>query len=207
MLKQLHPWHAIRTRYNKEFEVDDALVALNIPSYCPRYWLTFTSRNRSRTILIPYLSCWVFARWPADDPHVWHQIHNLRGVLAFIGADNPSPIPDSEFAALRLKIGEDNRLVEAEPALTPLIPGQVIRFIDGPYKSCLGVITYLYKNQRVARVEISALRGRKIPLTCSASWCEPAGEIPAGSPGSGRSRRRMRAGQHAPFRLSEVSVT
>lgn len=167
------PWHAIRVLPRREFTVADSIDDLGLESYCPRYRLAWTIRNRRREILTPYLFSWLFARWDADDAVLWHAIHSLTGVISFIGGKRPSPIPDIDILRLRERIGDDNRLIEAAPSARPFAEGDVVRIIEGPCAGLSGTVLWLHSSGLVARVEIIALLGRTIPLTCSASLCEP----------------------------------
>jgi len=171
------PWHAIRTRPRHERSVA-ALIdkTLALPAYNPEYYLTYlTPRTcKPKELLLPYLPTYIFAEWATHDPHLWHALHAIQGVLSFVGAPYPDPIPNLEIDRLRAYIASpDNHFITAAPPINPLVVGNYVTLTKGPYAGSSGHITWLHINNLVARVEIPLFR-RLTSVTCSASWCELA---------------------------------
>lgn len=201
----LHPWHAIRTRYNHEHRVNAALTAppFSLPTYFPTYDAVWTYKGRRRAITLPHLYSTVLARFPAADPHLWHAINDIPPVLGFLGGAVPLSIPDREI--IRFQDHLDMRsLTEFLPSTHIFRPGDSIIFVGGPWKTYGGTVTYGEPFHPYLRVKILGLLGRDQEVPCSASWCEPAERPLENMPRSVSSRRRERA-RKARTRYLEVS--
>lgn len=209
----MRPWHAIRTTARREFTVALSLsLSLNLEAYCPSYVLSYRSRfsrtgSPVREVVIPYLAGYVFARWDAADPYLWHSVHALSGVVEVLGDPFPAPVPEKDILELRKMIGDDGRLVEidGDPSSisTTLSPNDPVRVLDGPWAGYTAIVDTLDRRGLVANVKISGLLRRDALISCPVIWLEPIALEPKDSYATPagwarRDRKRGRRGSRTP---------
>ena len=194
----VHPWHAIRVASGTEFTVTDIFQStFDLESWCPRFPASWIIRGRRYTKVLPYLHGWLFSRFPADDAYLWHDLHNIRGVLAFLGGATPAPIPDHDMDRLRTRL--DERPWDFTPASHPFKSGDQVTFTDGPWTSHIGRIISATPLSPKLAVEI-ALLGRDITVLCSASWLTLVSD-PASGGQRTRAKRRTKGKRAHKFSL------
>lgn len=185
----LHPWHAIRVLTNHESKINDHLTnTFALPTYFPTYEATWVYRGRKRTVTLPHLRGWLFARFPAEDPHLWHDIRQTKGVLSFLGGPTPTPIPDDHIRKFQDRLDMRDPAIFL-PSTHSLRPGDRVTFTAGPWLGYAGIITAAELYHPRIRVKISALLGRDVEVSCSASWCSPDHALGVAT-GFSRSRKR-----------------
>lgn len=190
----LPPWHAVKTFPNRELAVADRFADLSIDVYCPKFTASWASRGRKVSRILPYLSTYIFARWNAADPHLWHALKAVSGVSGFLGGSVPSPVPDAEIEALRAFVGSGDRLIDAVLTWVPGL-GSEVRVIDGPFLSYDGVVASV--DPPLVSVKIFGLFSRETVVTLPVNWCEPVNEALGSAssyvPSYESTRRRNRA--------------
>lgn len=202
-------WHVLRTRAGSEMRVaTEILETLTLPVYCPRYRVTYVTRNRRRTALVPFLRTYVFARWPADDARVWHALTALTGVVAILGTDRPAPVPESHLARIHALIGDDDHLLDLgddprlaahpRPARTHR-PGDRVRITLGPFRGYDGVVDSTHPRHPLINVVIGGLLSRDaiVPIpTTDVEPLEPATPGPRSACGAMTRPSRVRRRGH-----------
>lgn len=102
---------------------------------------------------------YVLVRMILDDES-WHVVRNTPGVTGFVGVGNrPVPLADEEAEAI-LKGVE----AEAPKLRVSLVPGDVVRIIDGPFTDFRGVVDEVDYEKGKVKVLVSFF-GRETPVT------------------------------------------
>ena len=102
---------------------------------------------------------YVLVRMILDDES-WHVVRNTPGVTGFVGVGTrPVPLDDKEAEAI-LKGGQ----AEAPKVKVSLVPGDVVRIIDGPFTDFRGVIDEVDYEKGKVKVLVSFF-GRETPVT------------------------------------------
>jgi transcriptional antiterminator NusG len=100
----------------------------------------------------------------------WHLVKEVPKVLGFIGgsSDKPAPISDREAESILRRIQEG---VEKPRPKILFEPGEVVRFVDGPFNDFNGVVEEVNyeKNRLLVAVQIF---GRSTPVELEFSQVE-----------------------------------
>jgi len=118
-------WYALYTKPHKELQVRSFLKSEGYEVYLP----TIGVRRRGRQKVVPFLSCYLFARLsgPVDFPAVrWSP--GLRRIVRF--GSRPATVPDSVISLMRERLA---RLQEAGCPVHSFRRGDRLRIMSGPF--------------------------------------------------------------------------
>ncbi|WP_416236561.1 transcription termination/antitermination protein NusG [Thermomicrobium sp. 4228-Ro] len=102
---------------------------------------------------------YVLVRMILDDES-WHVVRNTPGVTGFVGVGNrPVPLDRAEAEAIIR-----GAKTEQPKVRTTLLPGDVVRIIDGPFTDFRGVVDEVDNEKGKVRVLVSFF-GRETPVT------------------------------------------
>lgn len=102
---------------------------------------------------------YVLVRMILDDES-WHVVRNTPGVTGFVGVGNrPVPLDRAEAEAIIR-----GAKVEQPKVRMTLLPGDVVRIIDGPFTDFRGVVDEVDNEKGKVRVLVSFF-GRETPVT------------------------------------------
>jgi len=102
---------------------------------------------------------YVLVRMILDDES-WHVVRNTPGVTGFVGVGTrPVPLDDKEAEAILKGVQ-----AEAPKVKVSLVPGDVVRIIDGPFTDFRGVIDEVDYEKGKVKVLVSFF-GRETPVT------------------------------------------
>ncbi len=102
---------------------------------------------------------YVLVRMILDDES-WHVVRNTPGVTGFVGVGNrPVPLDRAEAEAIIR-----GTKTEQPKVRTTLLPGDVVRIIDGPFTDFRGVVDEVDNEKGKVRVLVSFF-GRETPVT------------------------------------------
>lgn len=102
---------------------------------------------------------YVLVRMILDDES-WHVVRNTPGVTGFVGVGNrPVPLDRAEAEAIIR-----GTKVEQPKVRMTLLPGDVVRIIDGPFTDFRGVVDEVDNEKGKVRVLVSFF-GRETPVT------------------------------------------
>ncbi len=102
---------------------------------------------------------YVLVRMILDDES-WHVVRNTPGVTGFVGVGTrPVPLEAKEAEAILKGVQ-----AEAPKVKVTLVPGDVVRIIDGPFTDFRGVIDEVDYEKGKVRVLVSFF-GRETPVT------------------------------------------
>lgn len=102
---------------------------------------------------------YVLVRMILDDES-WHVVRNTPGVTGFVGVGN-RPVPLDRAEAETIIRGTK---VEQPKVRMTLLPGDVVRIIDGPFTDFRGVVDEVDNEKGKVRVLVSFF-GRETPVT------------------------------------------
>uniref|UniRef100_A0A7C5VVV9 Transcription termination/antitermination protein NusG n=1 Tax=Thermomicrobium roseum TaxID=500 RepID=A0A7C5VVV9_THERO len=102
---------------------------------------------------------YVLVRMILDDES-WHVVRNTPGVTGFVGVGN-RPVPLDRAEAETIIRGAK---VEQPKVRMTLLPGDVVRIIDGPFTDFRGVVDEVDNEKGKVRVLVSFF-GRETPVT------------------------------------------
>lgn len=89
----------------------------------------------------------------------WHLIRNIKGVTGFVGTGtSPTPLPESEVAALMSYMKEEEPTFEASFNI-----GDAVKITDGPFADFLGKVEEVNEEQGKLKVLVSVF-GRETPV-------------------------------------------
>ncbi len=102
---------------------------------------------------------YVLVRMILDDES-WHVVRNTPGVTGFVGVGTrPVPLDEKEAEAILKGVQ-----AEAPKVKVSLVPGDVVRIIDGPFTDFRGVIDEVDYEKGKVKVLVSFF-GRETPVT------------------------------------------
>ncbi len=102
---------------------------------------------------------YVLVRMILDDES-WHVVRNTPGVTGFVGVGNrPVPLERSEAEAIIR-----GTKVEQPKVRMTLLPGDVVRIVDGPFTDFRGIVDEVDNEKGKVRVLVSFF-GRETPVT------------------------------------------
>lgn len=126
-------WFALRLRSRFEFAVEAALAEQGFERYLPtRKELTRWS-DRSKTIIRPLFTGYIFSRFDRSDPRETARVLQCRGVVQILGQNES--IPDDQIARLR-RIAESPLPV----AECPYVAGDTVTVMSGPMAGTSGIV-------------------------------------------------------------------
>src|ERR1700722_7987308 len=117
-------WGAVWTAPQNEQPAPRAMVALCLDSFAPRLLL--------RSGLYPLFHRYVLVFFDPQDPHLWHDIRDTRGVAQIVGGEFPRAVPSFLVDSLRVRVGDDD-VISAEgvkEVLNPILAGDEVRITD-----------------------------------------------------------------------------
>ncbi len=159
-------WYVVMSRPQQE-----AVALLNLErqgfvAFLPQRLETTRSSRGFRTRMRPVFPRYLLVQLDLERDR-WRSVNGTFGVSRLIGfAERPSPLPGGVAETLQRSL--DGRGVLQFEA--PLVPGETVRLVSGPFASQLGVLERLDDNGRV-RLLLDILGG-KIPLSVSCDQVE-----------------------------------
>ena len=110
---------------------------------------------------------YVFIEMILDD-NTWYLVKSTTGVIGFVGDAKPTPVKNSEIAAIRNALAES----ETRPLIRPAWSlGQAVRVMSGPFADFTGSIQEINAPKDKVKVLISIF-GRDTPVELEFSQIE-----------------------------------
>ncbi|BDI33258.1 transcription termination/antitermination protein NusG [Capsulimonas corticalis] len=110
---------------------------------------------------------YVFIEMILDD-NTWYLVKSTTGVIGFVGDAKPTPVKNSEIAAIRSALAES----ETRPLIRPAWSlGQAVRVMSGPFADFTGSIQEINAPKDKVKVLISIF-GRDTPVELEFSQIE-----------------------------------
>lgn len=101
-------WHVVFTAPHRERRAASDLCCLDgVEGFCPSSRVRFFRRGRIVERPAPLLAGVAFARWEADDPHLWHDVRGTADVTGILGGEFPRPIRCDAAFDLWLRSADD----------------------------------------------------------------------------------------------------
>jgi transcription antitermination factor NusG len=150
-------WFALTVRPQHEEVSSKSLTAYDVQSYLPLYSTRRRWSDRYKTVDVPLIPGYVFARFARTQRTTVLRAHGVRSIVQFGG--EPAPIPESELDSIRALIASGYPL---EP-WAGLVPGEKVRIETGPLAGAEGVFVKR-KNACCLAVSIDML-GRSVIAT------------------------------------------
>jgi transcriptional antiterminator NusG len=114
--------------------------------------------GRRRTVTEKIFPGYVLVEMVVTDDS-WYVVRNTPNVTGFIGTGTiPTPISDEEIKALQKRMG-----VEEPKYKIDVVPGDLVRVIDGPFKGFEGKVSEVDEARGKIKV-LASLFGRETPI-------------------------------------------
>ena len=126
-------WFALTVRPQHEEVTCRSLAACGVQNYLPLYRERRRWSDRYKTIEVPLIPGYVFARFARSQRTTVLRAHGVRSIVQFGG--EPAPIPECDLESMR-------KLVASGYPVEPwagLVPGQKVRIDSGPLAGAQGV--------------------------------------------------------------------
>jgi len=142
-------WYAFYTRSRAEKSATALLREQGIEAYLPLQSLVHQWSDRKKTVEVPLIRGYVFAR---PTPEQYLKVLNTKGIVCCVyHCGKPAVIPEEDI--LTLKAVVSSRL-ETESRPQTFVPGQKVRFTNGPLEGRTGILTRISGKNKVAlRIE------------------------------------------------------
>lgn len=133
-------WYVLFVQHNKERSVAAQLEAMKVVQMLPLYYVRRRWSDRIQKVSVPLFPGYAFCRVSLDG--TGPRILSIPGVVRFVGfGGHPTPIPDAEVDIIQ-------QLANSSHAYRPwsfLVPGQLVRVEQGPFRGLSGKITQVRK--------------------------------------------------------------
>lgn len=188
-------WRVISSRPGFERRLVEALTAISLDAWSPRYRSRWVSRGRRYERLNVFLPTYVFVRFDPANPIWWHRVMSLDGVRRLL----PGIVTDEELDAIRETVAdlstETEPVYDVKRRFLPL--GSAVRFGRGPFTGYDGTVVSC--DGISAWVKIFGLLGRENDINVPADWCEVLEQsATSGHTETPRWRKRARRGRFRP---------
>jgi len=110
-----------------------------------------------RTVERKMFQGYVLVRMEMDD-EAWYVVRNTPGVVNFVGADRPTPLPAAEVERIFKQMQGDAPRIQVS-----LTVGETVKIIDGPFSEFLGSVDEVNQERGRVRVMVSFF-GRDTPV-------------------------------------------
>jgi transcription antitermination factor NusG len=196
-------WHVLRCEYGSEVNLATVCAEIEgVRTYCPRYRVAWTRRDRRIERLVPFIATYLFVNFDGTDPYLWHQLRDTTGALGFLGGADPWVVPQVEIDRLRSCVGDDGYLSEEFRELFLRFKvGAELKLIAGPFSGMSGVCDTVDDDELEVGIKLTLL-GREVVIYTPAAWCDPGDSTgrthhhhPGLGAGTKRRKRRRRAKQ------------
>lgn len=117
-----------------------------IASFCPRYRKVTRHARQARHVLAPVFPGYIFVNLDLQRQG-WRSINGTIGVkrLVCLSSSHPQSMPDETMARIFERC-ENGVMKALNPAF---VPGDVVRFVEGPFEDQLAVIDRMDDKGRV----------------------------------------------------------
>lgn len=196
---QILPWRALQVAPRSEIAVATALTdGLSLVSCCYRYQQIIVNRGKRRSIMVPFIASYVFARFD-HDAEMWHRVMSVNGVTRIL----VGVVTEEEIAELRRQVGDETGVLiyEVRKLFRRVNVGDRIRVNAGVFIDRLGTVEEVDDDLQTLRIKI-VLLNREMVVNQPLAYCEldaPAvvdGERRADGSRSIRRQRRLRSRVH-----------
>ncbi len=156
-------WYVVRSQPNGEARALANIARQGFEAYLPRYGATRRHARRVERVLRPLFPRYLFVRFDPLKAR-WRALLSTYGVASLVRAgEQPAPVPDGVVEAIRRR--EDGEGLIRLPA-PPVVPGQAVRLVDGPFADLVGRVLSLPDDDRV--VLLLSLLGREVKVAVAA---------------------------------------
>jgi len=160
-------WYAVHTQPHRESLAAAQLAQQGFRAFLPRLAKTVRHARRTRTVLAPVFSRYLFVALDIDRDR-WRSVNGTSGVSRLVMvADRPAPAPIGVIETLIRSTDENGRLRFDDG----LAVGQTVRLVAGPFADSLGVLARLSGAGRVELL-MRILNG-EILVNISRDWVAP----------------------------------
>ena len=104
------------------------------------------------------------------DQETFHLVKNTPKITGFLGGQNPTPVRESEIAAINSQMTEG--AVKPKPRIS-FEEGENVRVIDGPFSNFSGIVEEVKPEKQKVRVLVSIF-GRATPVELDFAQVEKA---------------------------------
>jgi len=168
MKKHVHKWYVIHTYSSYEKVVkenlEQRLKSLGLAArvseiLIPTEDVMEVKGGKKQVFTKRSFPGYVFIKMEVDDD-VWYAIRNTPKVSGFVGGSKPSPLLDSEVAAILKQMKETSERPQPKVLFEQ---GESVRIIDGPFSNFTGVVDNVYPEQGKLKVMVTIF-GRSTPV-------------------------------------------
>lgn len=169
-------WHILRTRWGSELDVARGLSA-QYETICPKRLVVRQTRHFRKLDEKALYSTYVFVCAPlGTDPHVWHDVVGMAGVVEIVGGEFPYRVTEAEIGRLLERLDENGYLVDTD--VTALLAryrrgfdvGDQVRIVRGKWRGFQGEVVEITRDVVVAVK--TALFRRETTLYALVDNCE-----------------------------------
>lgn len=164
MTDRTRRWYAVQTQPHKEAFAAENLERQRFPAFLPRIRKTVRHARRQRTVLAPLFPRYLFVALDLSRDR-WRSVNGTFGVNALV-TDGTRPLPVPQGLVEHLMSAADH--FGALDLSDSLVPGQKVRFLNGPLSDMMGELLALDDAGR-ARILVEFLGSqRKVIAPASA---------------------------------------
>lgn len=162
------PWRAVRTRFGRESVVSLGLERYDFETRCARYRSRWLVRGRWHERLSVFIPGYVFSRFDPADPHRWHEVMDLDGVVEIL----PGTVTEGEMDLLDALLVDfvshgDEPVFRVSKRFLPI--GGEVTIAEGPFATYRGLVEDCDGFE--ADVKIFGLLGRDLSVKVPTEWC------------------------------------
>ena len=154
--------YVLQVKYNKEIQVQDALEEMGFSVFHPTAEIIIRSKGKWKSQIKPVFPQYIFVECELTAEN-YRSIKSVSGVVRFLGAENPEPLPadEKEYIMLLNNDGETVRASEIEVSADG-----TKKVVSGMLKKYRNKIIFINLRQRRAGIELE-LCGKKHLITLS----------------------------------------
>jgi transcription antitermination factor NusG len=138
MVESSPAWFALHVKARHEFLVQNDLLKNGMEAYLPTVNRLSQWKDRKKMVDFPLFPGYLFSR-VLPEPDRFLELVKTRGVVRLLCAvpGRPTPVPESEIAALKALLASDKEL-DVHPELQP---GKAVRITKGIFENVEGVVS------------------------------------------------------------------
>lgn len=152
--------YVLQVKYSKEIQLKDALEEMGFSVLHPTAEMIIRNKGQWKSQIKPVFPQYLFVECEMTSEN-YRSIKSVSGVVRFLGAENPEPLPadEKEYIMLLNNGGEIVRASEIE-----VLPDGTKKVVSGMLKKYEDKISFINLRQRRAKIELE-LCGKKHFIT------------------------------------------
>jgi transcriptional antiterminator NusG len=127
------------------------------------------TKGQRRTTTRKFYPGYMFVQMELNE-ETFHLVKNTPKILEFLGGQNPTPVKESEIAAINSQMTEGAQ--KPKPRIS-FEEGENVRVIDGPFSNFAGIVEEVKAEKQKIRVLVSIF-GRATPVELDFAQVEKA---------------------------------